>query len=60
MTVLPQYDEFDIYIKDDIRCFITSLFETGILSEEEVISNCIKEFGGENFNLIEKVLYGED
>ncbi len=61
MTVLPQYDEFGIYTTlDDIRCFVASLFETGISSEEEVISNCIDQFGNDNFYLIEKVLYGED
>lgn len=61
MTILPQYDEFGIYTtSDDIRCFVSSLFETGISSEEEVISNCIDEFGRDNFDLIEKVLYGED
>lgn len=61
MTVLPQYDEFGIYTTlDDIRCFVASLFETGISSEEEVISNCLSEFGNDNFDLIERVLYGED
>lgn len=61
MTVLPQYDEFGIYTTtEDVRCFVTSLFETGVSSEEEVISNCLKEFGKSNFDLIEKVLYGED
>ena len=61
MTVLPQYDEFGIYTTvDDIRFFVASLFETGISSEEEVISNCIEQFGKDNFDLIERVLYGED
>jgi hypothetical protein len=61
MMVLPQYDEFKIYTTiDDIKCFVTSLFETGISSEEEVFSNCIDEFGRDNFGLIEKALYGED
>jgi hypothetical protein len=61
MTVLPQYDEFGIYTSvDDIKSFISSLFETGISSEEEVVSNCLIEFGDDNFDLIEKVLYGED
>ena len=61
MTILPQYDEFGIYTTlDDIRCFVSSLFETGISSEEEVISNCISEFGKSNFHLIERALYGED
>lgn len=61
MTVLPQYDEFGIYTSfDDIKSFVSSLFETGISSEEEVVSNCLIEFGEDNFDLIEKVLYGED
>lgn len=61
MTVLPQYDEFGIYTtSEDIKCFVSSLFETGVSSEEEVISNCIDQFGRSNFDLIEKVLYGED
>lgn len=61
MTVLPQYDEFGIYTTtDDVKCFVASLFETGISSEEDVISNCLYEFGDDNINLIEKVLYGED
>jgi hypothetical protein len=61
MTVLPQYDEFGIYTSvDDIKSFVSSLFETGISSEEEVVSNCLIEFGDDNFDLIEKVLYGED
>ena len=61
MTVLPQYDEFGIYTTtDDIKHFVSSLIETGISSEEEVVSNCITEFGSDNFYLIEKVLYGED
>lgn len=61
MTVLPQYDEFGIYTTiDDVKCFVSSLFEIGISSEEEVVSNCISEFGRDNFDLIEKVLYGED
>lgn len=61
MTVLPQYDEFGIYTTvDDIKCYVSSLFETGISSEEEVFSNCIIEFGNFNYNLIESVLYGED
>lgn len=61
MTVLPQYDEFGIYTTvDDIKCYIVSLLETGVSSEEEVISNCICEFGRNNSDLIERVLYGED
>jgi hypothetical protein len=61
MMVLPQYDEFGIYTTiDDVKCFVTSLFNTGISSEEEVVSNCIYEFGRDNFDLIEKALYGED
>ena len=61
MTVLPQYDEFGIYTSvEDIKSFVSSLFETGISSEEEVVSNCLIEFGDDNFDLIEKVLYGED
>lgn len=61
MTVLPQYDEFGIYTTiDDVKRFVSSLFETGISSEEEIVSNCIHEFGSDNFDLIEKVLYGED
>jgi hypothetical protein len=61
MTVLPQYDEFGIYTTiDDVKRFVSSLFATGISSEEEIVSNCIDEFGSDNFDLIEKVLYGED
>jgi hypothetical protein len=61
MTILPQYDEFGIYTTtDDIKFFVDSLFEGGISSEEEVVSSCLDEFGTENFDLIEKVLYGED
>ena len=61
MTVLPQYDEFGIYTTtEDIRSFVSSLCETGISSEQEVISNCVNQFGKNNFDLIEKVLYGED
>jgi hypothetical protein len=61
MTVLPQYDEFGIYTSiDDVSQFVASLFETGISSEEEVVSNCLDKFGSDNFDLIEKVLYGED
>jgi hypothetical protein len=61
MTVLPQYDEFGIYTTiDDVKSFVSSLFETGISSEEEVFSNCLNEFGRDNSYLIEKVLYGED
>lgn len=60
MTVLPQYDEFGIYTTvDDVRCYVSSLFETGISSEEEVFSNCLIEFGSSSFYLIESVLYGE-
>lgn len=61
MIVLPQYDEFGIYTTvDDIKSYVASLFETGISSEEEVFSNCLSEFGNSSYNLIEKVLYGED
>lgn len=61
MTVLPQYDEFGIYTTtDDVKCYVASLFETGISSEEEIMSTCLNEFGDDNFDLIEKVLYGED
>jgi hypothetical protein len=61
MTVLPQYDEFGIYTTvDDVKCYVSSLFETGISSEEEVFSNCLIEFGSSSSYLIESVLYGED
>jgi hypothetical protein len=61
MTVLPQYDEFGIYTTaDDVKCYVSSLFDSGISSEEEVFSNCITEFGNSSYNLIERVLYGED
>lgn len=61
MTVLPHYDEFGIYTTfEDVRCYITSLLEKGISSEEEVINSCLAEFGRNNSDLIEKVLYGED
>ena len=61
MTVLPQYDEFGIYTTtDDIICFVASLFEQGVSSEEEVLDKCFDEFGSEHSYLIEKVLYGED
>ncbi len=61
MTVLPQYDEFGIYTTvDDVKCYVSSLFETGISSEEEVFSNCLIEFGSSSYYLIESVLYGED
>jgi len=61
MTVLPQYDEFGIYTTiDDVKSYVSSLFDTGVSSEEEVISNCLTEFGRNNFDLIEKALYGED
>ena len=30
------------------------------LSEEEVFSNCLTEFGSSSYNLIESVIYGED
>jgi hypothetical protein len=61
MIVLPQYDEFGIYITiDDIKSFVSSLFEKGVSSEEEIFSNCLSEFGRDCSHLIEKVLYGED
>ncbi len=61
MTVLPQYDEFGIYTTvDDIKFYVTTLFEVGVSSEEEIVSKCINEFGKSNFNLIEIVIYGED
>ncbi len=61
MTVLPQYDEFGIYTTiDDVKSYVSSLFDTGVSSEEEVMSNCLSEFGRNNFDLIEKALYGED
>ena len=61
MQVIPQYDEFGIYTTvDDVKIFITSLFEQGLSSEEDIFSNCVLEFGKSNFYLIERVLYGED
>ena len=61
MTILPQYDEFRIYTTtEDIKNFVSSLFEVEILSENEVISKCIEHFGENASYLIEKVLYGED
>jgi hypothetical protein len=61
MKVLPHYDEFGIYTTiDDVKHFVSSLFDLGISSEEEVVSNCLSEFGSDNLDLIEKVLYGED
>jgi hypothetical protein len=58
MKVLPQYDEFGAYITiDDIKIFVNSLFESGISSEEEIISKCISEFGSMCYYLIEKVVY---
>jgi hypothetical protein len=61
MTVLPQYDEFGIYTTgDDVFCFVSSLFEQGISSEEDVYQKCLNKFGKTNLDLIEKVLYGED
>ena len=61
MQNIPQYDEFGIYTTvEDVKNFVTSLFERGISSEEEVFSNCVLEFGKSHFNLIERVLYGED
>jgi hypothetical protein len=61
MTILPQYDEFGIYTtSEDIKSFVSSLFETEILSENEVISKCVEHFGENTFHLIEKALYGED
>lgn len=61
MTVLPQYDEFGIYTTvDDIKFYVTELFEFGVSSEEEIVSKCINEFGRSNFNLIEMIVYGED
>jgi hypothetical protein len=60
MTVIPQYDEFGIYTTvDDIKFYITELFEVGV-SEEDVVSKCINEFGRSNSNLIEIVIYDED
>ncbi len=61
MQVIPQYDEFGIYTTvEDVKIFVTSLIEQGISSEEEVFSNCVLEFGKSHFDLIERVLYGED
>jgi hypothetical protein len=60
MTVLPQYDEFGIYTTVYDKFYVTTLFEVGVSSEEEVVSKCINEFGKSNFNLIEIVIYGED
>ena len=61
MTVLPQYDEFGIYTTtEDITCFIASLMEQGVSSEEEVLTKCYNEFGKAHSDLIDKVLYGED
>ena len=61
MTILPQYDEFAIYTTtEDIKNFVSSLFETEILSENEVVSKCLEHFGENACYLIEKVLYGED
>jgi hypothetical protein len=61
MTVLPQYDEFGIYTTtDDIICYVASLIEQGVSSEEDVLSKCIDEFGRSHSDLIEKALYGED
>jgi hypothetical protein len=61
MQVIPQYDEFGIYTTvEDVKIFVTSLIEQGISSEEEVFSNCVTEFGRSHFDLIERVLYGED
>ncbi len=58
MKILPQYDEFGIYTTfDDIKSFINSLLEKGISSEEEIISNCISEFGTMCSHLIEQVIY---
>lgn len=60
MFVLPQYDEFGIYTTiDDVKLFVKSLIEGGTSLEEEVISECVKEFGDQKINLIESVLYGE-
>ena len=61
MTVLPQYDEFGIYTTiDDVFCFVSTLFEKGISSEEDVYHNCLNKFGKTHLDLIETVLYGED
>jgi hypothetical protein len=61
MTILPQYDEFGIYTTtEDIKNFVSSLFEVETLSENEVISKCMEHFGKNASYLIEKVLYGED
>lgn len=61
MQVVPQYDEFGIYTtSDDVKIFITSLFEMGLTLEDDIFSNCVSKFGKSHLNLIEKVIYGED
>lgn len=56
--LILDYDEFGTYTTiEDIRDYISGLFESGLTTEEEIYENCLNHFGNIYSNLIDIALY---
>lgn len=56
--IILDYDEFGAYTTvEDIRNYISDLFESGITAEVEIYENCLNHFGNIYSDLIDIALY---
>jgi hypothetical protein len=61
MTLVPDYDEFNIYTTvDDVENYIESLFEKGFQKKDEIYSMCVSHFGEDLKNIIDILFIDED
>jgi hypothetical protein len=55
--IILDYDEFGIYTTtDDVKNYISQLFESGIESETEIYELCLNHFGN-IYDIIDSALY---
>jgi hypothetical protein len=56
--IILDYDEFGIYTTiDDVKNYISQLFDKGIETESEIYEQCLNHFGNIYSELIDSALY---
>lgn len=58
--LITDYDEFNIYIIEDVENYVNALISEGYEIKEEIYTMCIGHFGGVYSDIIDKLFNDED
>ena len=58
--LITDYDEFNIYIIEDVENYVNALISEGYEIKEEIYTMCISHFGGGYADIIDKLFNDED